>query len=135
MKTRQEVFETVCRHLAKQNRRSLVRPATDELAVQCAYRSYDGLMCAVGCLIKDEYYQEDFNSDSAESDSVSEALRLSGIDTESTSIDQLCWLQNIHDNNDHYVNNQNVIAELSALAHFHKLSFRPEEWGLITDGY
>ena len=47
--TKQEIFNTVCEHLIKQNKR-----ASDN--GNCVYRTAEGLKCAVGCLIKDEYY-------------------------------------------------------------------------------
>lgn len=50
--TKQEIFNKVSKHLINQG----------ELAVRdrkkptiCAYRTSDGLMCAVGCLIKDKH--------------------------------------------------------------------------------
>lgn len=49
----QEIFDTVCEHLAKQGRRAI--NADDG----CKYRINDGRMCAVGCLLRDsEYYQD-----------------------------------------------------------------------------
>lgn len=48
--TPQEIFDAVSSHLLKQNERS-TRPSGG-----CAYRSEDGLKCAVGCLIPDEKY-------------------------------------------------------------------------------
>lgn len=47
--TDQEIFDTVARHLLSQGKRST------EFGF-CTYRSEDGLKCAVGCLIADEFY-------------------------------------------------------------------------------
>ena len=48
--TPQEAFTKMVNHLTKQQGRSF---RSDGL---CMYRSHDGLMCAVGCLIPDEQY-------------------------------------------------------------------------------
>lgn len=47
--TRQEIFDTVVCHLNTMPHRSLLKD-------NCAYRSSDGLKCAVGCLIPDDVY-------------------------------------------------------------------------------
>lgn len=47
--TRQEIFDTVVRHLYSMPHRAMLKG-------NCAYRSDDGLKCAVGCLIPDEIY-------------------------------------------------------------------------------
>lgn len=59
--TPQEVFDTVANHLRKQGQRARVanpnfRPGFHGTEEICAYRSPEGLRCAVGCLIKDEDY-------------------------------------------------------------------------------
>lgn len=50
MRTKQETFDFVVQHLYQQG-----KPAMDEEGY-CLYRTKDGLMCAVGCLIPDEMY-------------------------------------------------------------------------------
>lgn len=50
--TRQEIFETVARHLFKQGRQS----KNPDLGAGCMYRGPDGTMCAIGALIPDEVY-------------------------------------------------------------------------------
>lgn len=47
----QEVFNIVYKHLLQQGRQSF-----DPTIALCAYRSKDGLSCAVGCLLTDEEY-------------------------------------------------------------------------------
>jgi len=42
--TKQEIYDKVCKHLAKQKTRATVLGS-------CAYRTDDGKKCAVGCLI------------------------------------------------------------------------------------
>lgn len=48
--TAQDIFDKVVAHLRSMPRRSMLR---DEY---CAYRSPDGLKCAIGCLIADDEY-------------------------------------------------------------------------------
>lgn len=54
MKTRQEIFDKVARHLVTQGKRSMLS------SKDCAYRGCGGTSCAVGCLIDDEFYDERF---------------------------------------------------------------------------
>lgn len=63
--TAQEVFDYVANHLRKQGRPSL-RPKVNknDSASACAYRGMNGLTCAVGCLMTDAEYQEEFEGDS-----------------------------------------------------------------------
>lgn len=56
MMTDQEIFNRVWEHLNKQREASVLE--TTDNAV-CAYRTPDGKMCAVGCLIPDELYHPD----------------------------------------------------------------------------
>lgn len=49
--TDQEIYDRIVTHLRKQWARS----ATPD-GLQCLYRSTDGKMCAVGCLIPDDVY-------------------------------------------------------------------------------
>lgn len=50
--TAQEVFDKVYNHLMTQ-----MKICTDKF--NCLYRGEDGLKCAAGCLIPDEYYKEE----------------------------------------------------------------------------
>ena len=55
----QEIFDTVRDHLLQQGKKSLLSIASCPRPPRyqaCAYRSPDGLKCAVGCLISDEEY-------------------------------------------------------------------------------
>lgn len=52
--TNQEIYDKVCKHLAQQKRR-----AVDSTFGLCRYRLGE-LKCAVGALIPDECYSEDF---------------------------------------------------------------------------
>jgi hypothetical protein len=54
--TEQEVFDQVATHLLTQK----VQSRASKTKV-CAYRGANGLMCAAGCLISDDEYQESFD--------------------------------------------------------------------------
>lgn len=56
----QEVFNHIALHLLKQNARSLKRSNGSV----CAYKSYDGLRCAAGCIISDLEYNDEFEGKS-----------------------------------------------------------------------
>ena len=57
MMNKQQIFDTVVKHLAQQKRRSMaIFVHREEEINTCAYRGKYGDMCAVGCLIKDEDY-------------------------------------------------------------------------------
>ena len=56
--TKQEIFNTVAKHLLKQG-----AAAVD--GAQCVYRDPSGASCAVGCLIPDEVYDEAMEGDLA----------------------------------------------------------------------
>lgn len=87
---RQEIFDKVAKHLLTQNARS-------EDGESCLYRSEDGLMCAVGCLIKDEHYSVALENQSVSHESVNHALNLSGVETDSVTTEMLEDLQTLHD--------------------------------------
>lgn len=52
--TEQQVFDQAARHLLTQKVRSIKHP------LYCAYRGAGGLMCAAGCFIGDDEYDERF---------------------------------------------------------------------------
>lgn len=55
--TPQEMFDTVVKHLFRQNRKAGSLDGTDMF--MCAYRDDQGGKCAVGCLIPDELYDQE----------------------------------------------------------------------------
>jgi hypothetical protein len=57
----QEIFDKVATHLITQGKQSL-RDDGEWEDKFCAYRGPDGTMCAAGCLIPDEEYNEDFET-------------------------------------------------------------------------
>lgn len=94
---RQEIFNIVAAHLMKQGKRSEM----GFFAKICMYK-FNGLKCAVGVLIKDEFYDELMERKSVHSPLVREALRKSGWDIGHGDIGEgdiefLSRLQHIHD--------------------------------------
>ena len=68
----QRAYETIRAHLIKQG-----KPAIDPVTGSCFYR-HNGLMCAVGCLIKDEAYSVALEDNTTDDVGVRLALRASG---------------------------------------------------------
>ena len=107
---RQEVFTKVATHLLNQMEVSESHPGA------CAYRGENGTMCAVGCLIKDEFMKSEFNGSGVTDSRVLNALNLSGIKLEYTpgecggdgDIHFLIKLQDIHDLHDPNVWNKQL---------------------------
>jgi hypothetical protein len=94
MLTKQEIFDKVFIHLMTQNDKSW----TNDVKWMCGYRGTEGKMCAVGCLIKDEFYSESIEGCEVCVDRVMDALNLSGIDTTDDEIlEMLQALQQVHD--------------------------------------
>ena len=98
MKTALDVFNKVSEHLLTQNERSL------DTFGDCLYRSAEGLACAVGCLIKDEFYSEDLEHIYAVNSytddwqkPIRNALELSGVPINDEMKDLVQKLQVIHD--------------------------------------
>lgn len=57
----QELFDKVVNHLIDQGGPSIAyEPDYTFPAAICKYRGGDGRSCAIGCLIKDEFYKEEF---------------------------------------------------------------------------
>ena len=56
--TAQEIFDTVATHLFTQGRQARLSNTT------CAYRSDDGLKCAIGALIPDDMYRSEMEGGS-----------------------------------------------------------------------
>jgi len=98
LKTDYDVFNYVKEHLLKQNEKSV-----DPWSLQCQYLSQkeDGkvLMCAIGCLIDDEWYSEKIENLSASNEDVKRAVAGSIPNWEVNS-NMLGELQHIHDEYD-----------------------------------
>ena len=95
-----EVFNKVEEHLLSQGERSV------KFLDMCAYRGARGLRCAVGCLIKDEFYHEGIEGLAMWAGEkinerhfmLEEALVNSGIDLDYAMPRMLKDLQDLHDN-------------------------------------
>ena len=96
---RQDIFDTVVRHLRAQKQRALEKHGMD----MCAYRAPDGLKCAIGCLIPDELYDPLFEGKSAfwlltNNAPEARAVRVfCGASTDQTVVSLMSALQDIHD--------------------------------------
>jgi hypothetical protein len=89
--TPQEIFDKVAVHLLTQNRVSM-----NEKNDLCAYRGVDGLKCAVGVLIPDEFYSPEIETTGAENlpEWVWKAM---DIDQTEGNVELLDRLQRTHD--------------------------------------
>lgn len=90
----QEIFDKVATHLATQGKKSLGPMGG------CLYRSPDGCMCAVGCLITDEAYQESMEGWCVSEVGFRNAIEQSGIEYTVENLRLLSSLQSIHDVNE-----------------------------------
>ena len=94
-----QVFNKVEDHLLSQGERSV------KYLEVCVYRGEYGMSCAIGCLIKDEFYHEGLEgiamwADEKERDRqmlLEEALIKSGIDLKPATTYMLSDLQYLHD--------------------------------------
>lgn len=93
---KQEIFNTVATHLLRQKERSL--RDTKFSTKGCAYRGNDGMMCAVGVLIKDEYYYPELEGNTPYDVEVEVAVGNSiGRSLDKEDLELLVKLQDIHD--------------------------------------
>lgn len=90
--TLQEIFDTVIEHLRKQNAKSQISDGQREV---CLYRSPEGLKCAAGCLIPDEYYIPEMERNGWED--VVQMFDLPDYLKDPDSINLVASLQFIHD--------------------------------------
>ena len=88
-----EVFNKVEAHLLSQGEKSM--SSYLGLSDVCAYRGEGGKQCAVGCLIKDEFYHKDLEGWSA-----APVLIASGINLSPEMEKMLNDLQYLHDGRD-----------------------------------
>lgn len=94
MKTKLEIFTEVSKHLSTQNRRSV------GVEGDCLYLAPNGDKCAVGCLIKPEFYKPslEYHAMHSATPELSMALLNSGISDDQETVELLTELQHIHDN-------------------------------------
>ena len=125
MNIEQKIFNDVCKHLIKQGQPSL----SDENL--CMYRGNGGTKCAVGFLIKDEYYRSTMEGKSADNPKVMLAVYKSlNIPTTVRRLSRLLSdLQSAHDSNartafnevDRNYWNDQLKVRLRKIAYAHKL--------------
>ena len=94
----QQIYDQVATHLLKQKATSMgTDPEYPEKEI-CAYRGDGGKMCAVGCLIKDEFYDVNLENSSINNKDVVDAVKRSlDSDLSNISIILLGRLQRLHD--------------------------------------
>ena len=96
---RQDIYDMVRDHLMNQGKRS--EAPRNDVGFSCAYRGNDGAMCAVGCLIADEFYSSELEGSNIHCANVHRAVAKSlGVDESEVPEKFLYDLQNIHDNTD-----------------------------------
>lgn len=88
--TLQDIFDQASNHLLKQNKK-----AREEYSTTCRYRTNDGLMCAVGCLISDDEYSHSFEGKSLQQ--LDEVNWERDLALDNDVIDLLDAMQEIHD--------------------------------------
>lgn len=132
--TPQEIFDTVCDHLATQKKRA------SKASGGCYYRTEDGLKCAVGCLIPDALYDvrmdgcfEDSDADSYNGTfiQVADGIR-AGIYSKELEwmLDHealLSDLQTVHDDAVNWVNRHDMNRSLRRVARLHELDYSKVE--------
>jgi hypothetical protein len=95
---RQEVFDTVSRHLIEQGCKSVSIDDMEIGSYSCMYRGEQGTKCAIGALIKDEYYCSTFEGGTLSEELIVEAIEKSlGVTLEYKDIAFLRELQSAHD--------------------------------------
>jgi hypothetical protein len=95
LETDYDVFNYVKQHLLNQNEKS-----TEPYSLSCYYRTQNEegkpLMCAVGCLIDDRFYSEEFENTSPNDLRVKQAIENS-ITNWKYNVSLLSELQHVHD--------------------------------------
>lgn len=111
MLTHQEILDKIVDHFYTQSKKS---GSIDEQGIfECRYRAVDGSMCAVGALIKDEFYDVEIEGFPVRSrchilygqaekwEILKKSLILSGVDAaDAHTCEFLNRIQGIHDNMD-----------------------------------
>ena len=113
--TRQEIFETVAKHLLKQGRQSKITSTSQSQWAGCMYRGPDGTSCAVGCLIPDDKYNPNM-----EEKNVQFIIAMNyGLDKtifNEKNLDILMQLQWVHDTKANWQSKETLKAELTKVA-------------------
>jgi hypothetical protein len=125
VKTNQEIFDTVAKHLLTQMARSVAFVPgggfSAEPVEQCRYRGDNGLKCAAGILIPDALYRPVMEGFGVMHGSVSAGLPEVDLD----SLPLLRALQIVHDTSlpEHWA------RELRRVARYNGLNFNAEAYG------
>lgn len=127
--TKQEIFDTVARHLATQGRQAVreVTPEDNGLPIStCQYRTPDGLKCAVGAIMPDSIYTPDMEGNSVQTLVM---LAQDSADPENpfwdvleSSGDLLKDLQLIHDSSFNWKTEDGIMKALLIVASEHELN-------------
>jgi hypothetical protein len=107
---KQEIFDTVAKHLFKQGKRAW------RDTKGCEYRSEDGSMCAVGCLIPDDLYHPSMEGYPVQD--IAESVEFLG----SENLELLAELQLTHDMVFHWKSELTMKAELASVAKKHEIN-------------
>lgn len=89
---KEEVFLKVQEHLLTQNKRSITE-------LTCQYRTYNGLKCAIGCLIPPNLYSKDLEGKDVNHKLILDVLEKALGPLSAEDIHFLSELQRIHDGN------------------------------------
>ena len=112
LKTDFDVFNYVKQHLLTQNKKSFARKDTGDISdVFCAYRSDEGLSCAIGCLIDNAHYNSRLETKSVSDFAVQKVIRQSIPNWEINEY-LLLDLQYLHDtvNPEKWVNHLEILS-------------------------
>lgn len=119
----QEIFDHVVHHLFKQGGPAI---GVEGSYPGCAYRGANGTSCAVGCLIKDEFYHPSFEGAGADDITVVQAVQKSlGRILDYKDVNLLCDLQSAHDGQSSWVGEkfhvETLVTWLRGVAVVHNL--------------
>lgn len=111
MLTMQQIFDKVSHHLLTQNAKAMGQ-------FKCMYRTSNGLMCAVGCLIPDELYDPSLESWIGSDPAILDVLKKANVLSEDVTSNSLMAdffldLQELHDHSrpEDWQKNLNSLAE------------------------
>lgn len=111
--TEQQALDAVAAHLRTMPHRSK-KHSDVNVSMLCAYRSWDGLSCAIGCLIDDDAEARRF--DTLANGAIKELVYDHEIETELDTM-FLSSLQRVHDNGENWGSNGFIgSADLDAVA-------------------
>lgn len=127
-KSFQEAYDKTCDHLAQQKTRAM-QPSLGGATERCAYRSENGLMCAVGCHLPDGEWMEASVAVKLlieRHPELVESLFIEGIDYK----DNIAfWVEMQYAHDIKYADGQSLTAALASVAANHDLIPRTiEEW-------